>query len=41
MKMRIMLSWIAVSIDEEWWHFTLANEPYPDTYFDFPVKQSD
>ena len=20
----------------EWWHFTLANEPYPDTYFDFP-----
>lgn len=24
-------------IDSEWWHFTLANEPYPDTYFDFPV----
>ena len=24
---------------EEWWHFTLANEPYPDTYFDFPVIQ--
>lgn len=23
---------------EEWWHFTLADEPYPDTYFDFPVK---
>jgi zinc D-Ala-D-Ala dipeptidase len=22
----------------EWWHFTLKNEPYPDTYFDFPVK---
>ncbi|HXG79664.1 MAG TPA: M15 family metallopeptidase [Methyloceanibacter sp.] len=21
----------------EWWHFTLANEPYPDTYFDFPI----
>ena len=21
----------------EWWHFTLADEPYPDTYFDFPV----
>ena len=19
----------------EWWHFTLSNEPYPDTYFDF------
>ena len=25
-------------IAEEWWHFTLANEPYPDTYFDFPVR---
>ena len=24
-------------IDEEWWHFTLKDEPYPDTYFDFPV----
>ena len=24
-------------IDSEWWHFTLANEPYPDTYFDFPI----
>ena len=23
----------------EWWHFTLRNEPYPDTYFNFPVKQ--
>ncbi len=24
--------------DKEWWHFTLANEPFPDRYFDFPVK---
>lgn len=24
-------------LPEEWWHFTLENEPYPDTYFDFPV----
>ena len=24
-------------IDCEWWHFTLEDEPYPDTYFDFPV----
>jgi len=23
---------------KEWWHFTLKNEPYPETYFDFPVK---
>jgi zinc D-Ala-D-Ala dipeptidase len=22
----------------EWWHFTLAHEPFPDTYFDFPVR---
>jgi D-Ala-D-Ala dipeptidase vanX. Metallo peptidase. MEROPS family M15D len=22
----------------EWWHFTLDNEPYPDTYFEFPVS---
>jgi D-alanyl-D-alanine dipeptidase len=21
----------------EWWHYTLDGEPYPDTYFDFPV----
>jgi len=21
----------------EWWHFTLENEPFPDTYFTFPV----
>jgi D-alanyl-D-alanine dipeptidase len=23
---------------KEWWHFTLANEPFPQTYFDFPVR---
>lgn len=23
---------------KEWWHFTLAREPFPDTYFDFPVR---
>ncbi|MFH2067901.1 MAG: M15 family metallopeptidase [Candidatus Omnitrophota bacterium] len=22
----------------EWWHFTLNNEPFPNTYFNFPVK---
>lgn len=27
-----------VPIDCEWWHFTLGDEPYPDTYFDFPVS---
>ena len=24
--------------DSEWWHFTLKNEPYPATYFKFPVR---
>ena len=25
-------------IDSEWWHFTLENEPFKDTYFDFDVE---
>ena len=25
------------ALDTEWWHFTLNNEPYPNTYFTFPV----
>ena len=25
-------------LDCEWWHFTLADEPYPDIYFEFPVS---
>ena len=24
--------------DEEWWHYTLIDEPFPDTYFKFPVR---
>jgi D-alanyl-D-alanine dipeptidase len=24
--------------DKEWWHFTLRGEPFPQTYFDFPVQ---
>jgi D-alanyl-D-alanine dipeptidase len=24
--------------DQEWWHFTLRNEPYPDRYFNDPVR---
>ena len=35
----IMLAHGFKPLEEEWWHFTLANEPYPDTYFDFPVRQ--
>lgn len=25
-------------LKEEWWHFTLDQEPYPETYFDFMVR---
>lgn len=25
--------------DSEWWHFILENEPFPDTYFTFPVSE--
>ena len=25
-------------LEEEWWHFTLKDEPFPDTYFTFPVS---
>ncbi len=27
-----------VPYPKEWWHFTFKNEPFPDTYFDFPVQ---
>ena len=26
-------------LENEWWHFRLNNEPFPDTYFNFPVKK--
>jgi D-alanyl-D-alanine dipeptidase len=35
----IMLAHGFKPIEEEWWHFTLVNEPYPDVYFDFPVRE--
>ena len=25
-------------LKEEWWHFTLKDEPYPDTYFNFAIR---
>jgi len=25
------------SYPEEWWHYTLRDEPHPDTYFNFPI----
>ena len=36
---RAMLSHGFKGIDSEWWHFTLVNEPFPETYFTFPVRQ--
>lgn len=36
---RAMLKHGFKPLDTEWWHFTLKNEPFPDTYFNFPVKQ--
>ncbi|MFJ7210456.1 M15 family metallopeptidase [Amycolatopsis sp. NPDC098790] len=27
------------NLPEEWWHYTLNGEPFPDTYFDFPVSR--
>ena len=29
------------ALDTEWWHFTLNEEPFPDTYFTFPVRNLD
>lgn len=26
------------NLPEEWWHFTLIEEPFPDTYFDFVIE---
>ena len=26
------------NLPEEWWHYTLNHEPYPDSYFDFAVR---
>jgi D-alanyl-D-alanine dipeptidase len=40
MKLReVMLRHGFRPLDEEWWHFTLADEPYPDGYFDFPIRR--
>ncbi len=37
---RLMVRCGFAPIDNEWWHFTLEDEPYPDTYFDFPVSSA-
>lgn len=37
MLQNVMVKHGFVPIDCEWWHFTLKDEPYPSTYFEFPV----
>lgn len=42
MKNRLMLKYLMLgagfrALEQEWWHFKLIDEPYPDTYFDFPI----
>lgn len=27
-----------VNYDKEWWHYTLKDEPFPKTFFDFPIE---
>lgn len=34
----IMLKYGFKNYPREWWHFTLKEEPFPNTYFDFPVE---
>ena len=36
----VMLAHGFKPLSTEWWHFTLKNEPYPDTYFTLPVNES-
>ena len=37
---RVMIRNGFAPIDCEWWHFCLEDEPYPDTYFEFPVSSA-
>ena len=34
----IMMRYGFNPLTEEWWHFTLEDEPFPDTYFDLPIN---
>ena len=36
---RAMLSHGFKPLSTEWWHFTLVEEPFPETYFTFPVRE--
>lgn len=34
----VMLKYGFSNYSKEWWHFTLKQEPFPDTYFNFPIQ---
>lgn len=38
MLRHIMQKYGFVPYKNEWWHFTLKNEPHPKTFFDFPIQ---
>ncbi|ULC58945.1 M15 family metallopeptidase [Flaviramulus sp. BrNp1-15] len=35
---KIMSTYGFRNYPKEWWHFTLRGEPFPNTFFDFPIK---
>ena len=35
---KVMLKYGFKNYPKEWWHFTLRQEPFPDTYFDFVIE---
>lgn len=37
MLLHIMTEAGFIPYENEWWHYRLENEPYPDTYFDFDI----
>lgn len=42
-RLRLRAAMIAAGfkgLKEEWWHFTLRDEPFPETFFDFPVERA-
>ncbi len=37
--LQLMQRWGFVNYDMEYWHYTLADEPFPATFFDFPIQR--
>ncbi len=40
MLQKVMVRNGFIPMSNEWWHFMLKDEPFPDTYFDFPVSSA-